>query len=108
MSAIHLHQTSTATPEQHLAGLTDFGLAARCSLAEAPTITLRCIAADPRKLMSTKGSGGIWERLHYDWSEPGERVRPNLRFHASPGRLTASTWPSYATAEYSKNSNFDL
>ncbi len=25
MSTIHLHQTTTSTPEQYLAGLTDFG-----------------------------------------------------------------------------------
>jgi hypothetical protein len=25
MSAIHLHQTTTSTPEQFVAGLTDFG-----------------------------------------------------------------------------------
>ena len=25
MSTIHLHRTSTATPEQYVAGLTDFG-----------------------------------------------------------------------------------
>jgi hypothetical protein len=25
MSSIHLHQTTTSTPEQYIAGLTDFG-----------------------------------------------------------------------------------
>jgi hypothetical protein len=26
----------------------------------------------------TEGSGGIWERLHYDWSDPEHRQHPGL------------------------------
>ena len=36
MSTIHLHQTTTATPEQFVAGLTDFG-PGRSNPPQAPT-----------------------------------------------------------------------
>src|SRR6267378_3414671 len=55
MSTIHLHQTTTSTPEQYVAGLTDFGRGR--SQADV-----------------TEGSGGIWERLRYDWSDPNRVV----------------------------------
>ncbi len=41
MSTIRLHHTTTSTPEQYVAGLTDLGLAARTFLATAPTSTSR-------------------------------------------------------------------
>src|SRR5918996_194118 len=46
MSTIHVKQTTTSTPEQFIAGLTDV----------------------------TEGSRGVWERLHYDWSDPNRVV----------------------------------
>jgi hypothetical protein len=39
MSTLHFKETTTATPEQFVAGLTDFGPAARSSSATAPTIS---------------------------------------------------------------------
>ena len=32
--------------------------------------TSRCITRAPAEADVTEGSGGIWERLHYDWSDP--------------------------------------
>ena len=70
MSRIYLHQTTTLTPEQYIAGLTDFGPGRLSYSATAPTSTLRCIDWTPTQADVTEGSGGIWERLHYDWSNP--------------------------------------
>ena len=39
-----------------------------------PTATSRCIPRAPREADVTEGSGGIWERLHYDWSDPNHVV----------------------------------
>jgi hypothetical protein len=39
MSTIHLHQTTTSTPEQYIAGLADFRLGRSNLLATAPTST---------------------------------------------------------------------
>jgi hypothetical protein len=39
MSTIHLHQTTTSTPEQYVAGPPTSGLAGRSFLATAPTNT---------------------------------------------------------------------
>jgi hypothetical protein len=48
------------------------GLAARSSLATAPTSTVH--QRGPSQADVTEGSGGIWERLHYDWSDPNRVV----------------------------------
>jgi hypothetical protein len=44
MATIHLHQTTTATPEQFLAGFTDFG-PGRCVLRKALASTVKAIEA---------------------------------------------------------------
>src|ERR1700693_4878490 len=74
MSTIQLHQTTKATPEQYVAGLTDFGPGRSKlfgnSADEYHEAHQRCRSeADV-----TEGSGGIWERLHYDWSDPDNVV----------------------------------
>ena len=70
MSTLHFHRSTTATPEQFVAGLTDFG-PGRSELfpnsADADLIVHHKGAHDADV---TEGSGGIWERLHYDWSDP--------------------------------------
>ena len=42
MSTIHLHQTTSSTPEQYVAGLTDFGPGRSKLFVTAPTSTSRC------------------------------------------------------------------
>ena len=43
-------------------------------MATAPTSTSRCIDRGRSQADVTEGSGGIWERLHYDWSDPNRVV----------------------------------
>ncbi|HEV7196490.1 MAG TPA: hypothetical protein VGN19_11155 [Pedococcus sp.] len=74
MSTIHLLQTTTLTPEQFVAGLTDFG-PGRSELFENSAddyLKVHELAADHADV--TEGSGGVWERLSYDWSDPGRVV----------------------------------
>ena len=69
MSTIHLHQTTTATPEQFLAALIDFGPGRSKIFGNSADEYLRVHHRGVSDADVTEGSGGIWERLHYDWSD---------------------------------------
>jgi hypothetical protein len=69
MSTIHLHQTTTLTPEQYVAGLTDFGPGRSKLFGNSADKYLKVHQRDRTQADVTEGSGGIWERLHYDWSD---------------------------------------
>jgi hypothetical protein len=73
MSTIQLHQTTTATPEQFIAGLTDFGPGRSKLFPNSADSYLKVHSQGPSEADVTEGSSRIWERLHYDWSNP-ERV----------------------------------
>ena len=70
MSTIRLHQTTTSTPEQYVAGLTDFGPGRSKLFGNSADQYLKVHNRGPSQADVTEGSGGIWERLHYDWSDP--------------------------------------
>jgi hypothetical protein len=70
MSTIHLHQTTTLTPEQYIAGLTDFGPDRSKLFDNSADEYLEVHQRDRTQADVTEGSGGVWERLHYDWSDP--------------------------------------
>jgi hypothetical protein len=74
MSTIHLHATTTATPEQFLAALTDFGPGRSKIFGNSADEYLEIHVQGPQYAEVTEGSGGIWERLHYDWSDPNHIV----------------------------------
>jgi hypothetical protein len=74
MSTIHLHETTTATPEQFIAGLTDFGPGRSELFPNSADSDLEVHAKDATSADVTEGSSGIWERLHYDWSDPNHVV----------------------------------
>ena len=71
MSTIHFHSTTTATPEDFVAGLTDFGPGRSKLFQNSADKYLEVHSQAPNEADVTEGSGGIWERLHYDWSDPG-------------------------------------
>ena len=70
MSTIHFHQTTTSTPEQFVAGLTDFGPGRSKLFPNSADGYLKVHHLGSTDADVTEGSGGIWERLHYDWSDP--------------------------------------
>jgi hypothetical protein len=74
MSTIHLHQTTTSTPEQYIAGLTDFGPGRTKLFGNSTDEYLKVHSRGPSEADVTEGSSGIWERLHYDWSDPNHVV----------------------------------
>jgi hypothetical protein len=69
MSTIHLHQTTTLTPDQYVAGLTDFGPGRAKLFGNSADEYLKVHHQDRSTADVTEGSGGIWERLHYDWTD---------------------------------------
>ena len=74
MSTIHLHQTTTSTPEQYVDGLTDFGPRRSKLFGNSADEYLKVHDRGSSQADVTEGSGGIWERLHYDWSDPNRVV----------------------------------
>jgi len=70
VATIHLHQTTTATPEQFVAGLTDFGPGRSELFGFSTDGFLTVHEQGPGHADVTEGSGAAWERLRYDWSDP--------------------------------------
>jgi hypothetical protein len=70
VSTIHMHETTTTTPDQFLAALTDFGPGRSQVWGNSSAQDLKVHRLGTTDADVTEGSGGIWERLHYDWSDP--------------------------------------
>ena len=86
MPTFHFHQKTTATPEQVIAGLTDFG-PGRAELFENSTDDyLEVHSQGSSQADVTEGSSGIWERLHYDWSDPTRVVMKTTDSNTWGGR----------------------
>jgi hypothetical protein len=94
-----------------VAGLTDFGPGRSKLFGNSADAYLKVHHKGPTEADVTEGSGGIWERLHYDWSDPNRVVLTttdsNLWGGASGHTYTFSRHPngttdidvvSYATA----------
>src|ERR1700712_4728847 len=74
MFKTHFHQTTTATPEQYVAGLTDFGPGRAKLFGNSADGYLEVHSTGVTNADVTEGSGGVWERLRYDWSDPDRVV----------------------------------
>jgi hypothetical protein len=74
MSTIHLHRSTTLTPEQYIAGLTDFGPGRSKIFGNSADQYLKVHSRTSTEADVTEGANGIWERLHYDWSDPDHVV----------------------------------
>jgi hypothetical protein len=74
MATMHLKQTTTATPEQLVAAITDFGPGRSEIFGRSADGYLKVHDRGPTHADVTEGSGGVWERLNYDWSDPNRIV----------------------------------
>ena len=74
MSRIHFNQTTALSPEQFVAGLTDFGPGRSKVFSKSADDYLKVHHLGSAEADVTEGSGGVWERLHYDWSNPDNVV----------------------------------
>jgi len=70
MATLHFHETIAATPEQFIAGLTDFGPGRADLFPNSADGYLKVHSETADHADVTEGSAGIWERLDYDWSDP--------------------------------------
>ena len=113
---IHFHDTTTATPEQYVAGLTDFGPGRAELFGNSADGDLEVHSVGATEADVTEGSGGVWERLQYDWSDPkrvvltttdsnlwgGDQATPTPS-RATPTARPTSTTSSYARARTSRD-----
>src|SRR4029453_9027518 len=74
MSTLNFPQITTSTPEQFLAALIDFGPGRSKVFGNSADEYLKVHHRGPSDADVTEGSGGVWERLHYDWSDPNRVV----------------------------------
>jgi hypothetical protein len=91
MATLHFTATTTATPEQFVAGLTDFGPGRKELFENSTDDELKVHSQGPTEADVTEGSSGIWERLHYDWSDP-DRVVLNT--------TDSNTWSNKSSHTY--------
>ncbi len=68
------YATTTASPEQYVAGLTDFGPGRAELFGNSADSYLEVHSMGATEADVTEGSAGVWERLHYDWSDPDRVV----------------------------------
>jgi hypothetical protein len=61
-------------PEQYIAGLTDFGPGRSKLFGNSTDDYMKVHSLGRTQADVTEGSRGIWERLHYDWSDPNHVV----------------------------------
>lgn len=69
MSTIHFHQTTTSSPAQFIAGLTDFGPGRSKVFTNSADAALTVHRKGTYDADVTEGGGGTWERLYYNWSD---------------------------------------
>jgi len=70
MATIWFHVNTTSTPDQFIAGLTDFGPGRSELFKNSADAYLQVHGVGPYWADVTEGSGGVWERLTYNWSNP--------------------------------------
>ena len=86
MSTLYFHQTMTSTPQQFVDALTDFGPGRSKIFGNSADGYLKVHRRGPSDADVTEGSGGIWERLHYDWSDPNRVVMTTTDSNVWGGR----------------------
>jgi len=74
MTTLHFTKTTTATPQQLLAALTDFGPGRSEIFPNSHDDFEKVHSLGPDSADVTEGTKGSWERLQYDWSDPNRVV----------------------------------
>ena len=98
MSTIKMHATTTATPEQYIAALTDFGPGRSTIFVNSVDSELKVHEQSPNRADVTEGAGGYWERLAYDWSTPNRVVARTI---------DSNTWGGASGHTYTFTRNSD-
>jgi hypothetical protein len=74
MPTFHFKEKTSSTPEQLVTAITDFGPGRQEIFGNSAAQYLKVHHQGPGEADVTEGSYGIWERLHYDWSDPGRII----------------------------------
>jgi hypothetical protein len=85
MTTLHFTANTTATPEQFLAALTDFGPGRSELFPNSHDDQLAVHDRGVDYADVTEGGSGAWERLHYDWSNPRRIVMTTVDSNAWGG-----------------------
>jgi len=98
MSTIKMHATTIATPEQYTAALTDFGPGRSEIFGNSADSDLKVHDKQAGHADVTEGSGGVWERLNYDWTDPN---------HVTARTVDSNTWGGRSghTYDFTRNAN---
>lgn len=70
MPTLTFQFVTTLTPEQFIAGLTDFTAGRSRVFRFSADDMLQVHRQGRTQAVVTEGTSGVWERLHYDWSVP--------------------------------------
>lgn len=113
MPTLQLHQTTTATPDQVLAGITDFGPGRSELFPNSTDDQLEVHEQGPDFADVTEGGKGAWERLHYDWSDSSRIVmtttdsnvwgNDSLQTYALTARTDGTTDVDVVVVRHGKN-----
>ena len=98
MATLHFNAKTSATPEQWVAALTDFGPGRSEIFENSADDDLKVHDRGPTEADVTEGSSGIWERLHYDWSDPNRIVLTTT---------DSNTWGGHSSHTYTFSSEPD-
>jgi hypothetical protein len=86
MSTVHFTKNTTSTPKQFVTGLTDFGPGRAEVFPNSADDYLQVHHRGATNADVTEGSGGVWERLLYDWSDPDRVVATTTDSNTWGGR----------------------
>jgi hypothetical protein len=78
MPTIRFSETTSATPEEFVAAVTDFGPGRGELFGNSTDDYMKVHSQGPTEADVTEGSRGIWERLRYDWSNPDRIVMTTI------------------------------
>ena len=86
MATLHYRENTTSTPEQFVAAVTDFGPGRSELFGNSADGYMKVHSRGATEADVTEGSAGIWERLHYDWSDPDKIVMTTTDSNTWGGR----------------------
>ena len=94
MATLRFTQTTTSTPEQLVAAITDFGPGRSQVFGNSDDGYLEMHSQGRDHADVTEGSGGVWERLQYDWSNPRHVVATTTDSTSRCSPTRARRWRS--------------
>jgi hypothetical protein len=98
MATIHFKKAAALTPEQFIAGLTDFGPDRSTLWGNSAGDYLEVYDQGQDHAEVKEGSAGVWERLHYDWSDPK---------HVVLTTTDSNVWGGHSGHTYTFTKNLD-